>query len=396
MTLRMMNISDVVDVNPRLPTDLAKELSRDVDFVPMAQLSEQGFVAPNGARALGEVIKGYTYFANGDVIVAKITPCMENGKAAYVDNLPHGVAFGSTEFHVLRPGPEVDGRYLFYMIWNPIFRNTAEANMTGSAGQKRVPAKFFDRFEIPLPPLSEQKRIADILDKADAIRRKRQEIRASDRHLLLSIFDEMFGDPIANTMQWPIDRLDKVIAEGTSVSYGIVQCGPEFEHGVPYIRTSDMTNEILGPLESFGRTDPKIANKFKRSALSTGDLVFANRASIGAIVEVPEYLAGANLTQGTTRISPGPMVNRHYLMWLFRSVSMQRWFDRSAKGATFREITMGRLREAPVPVPPLALQEEFSRRYMAVNRLTQRWDTTLERSATLFDSLVQRAFKGKL
>ena len=164
-------ISEVVEVNPRLPTELAKQQDRLVDFIPMAQLSEQGFVETNESRLLGDVLKGYTYFANGDVIVAKITPCMENGKAAFIDNLPHGIAFGSTEFHVLRPTPDVDGRYLFYMIWNPVFRCQAEGNMTGSAGQKRVPVKFFDRFSIPVPPLKEQRRIASILHKSDTIRR---------------------------------------------------------------------------------------------------------------------------------------------------------------------------------------------------------------------------------
>src|SRR5687767_1409659 len=102
MTMRMAPISAVAEVNPPMPKGMSGDLARRVNFVPMAGLSEDGRIQANGDRQLSEVIRGYTYFENGDVIIAKITPCLENGKAAYVTTLQHGVAFGSTEFHVLR------------------------------------------------------------------------------------------------------------------------------------------------------------------------------------------------------------------------------------------------------------------------------------------------------
>ncbi|MEZ6152764.1 MAG: restriction endonuclease subunit S [Pirellulaceae bacterium] len=236
-------ISEVVDVNPRIPTALASELKREVDFVPMAQLSEQGYVTPNGSRKLGDVLKGYTYFENGDVIIAKITPCMENGKAAFVDNLPHQIGFGSTEFHVLRLGDSVDGRYLFHMVWSSDFRNEAVGNMTGSAGQKRVPKAFFDRFAIPLPPLSQQKRIADILDKADAIRRKRQRAVTIFDELLKSYFVQMFGNPVQNPMGWKAERLGDI----ATLDRGKSRHRPrdaKFLYGgsYPLVQTGDITN----------------------------------------------------------------------------------------------------------------------------------------------------------
>lgn len=172
MSILTVSVSEVAELNPRVPLAVSEDSGRVVDFVPMSQLSEQGYVEPIESRPLREVAKGYTYFQNGDVIVAKITPCMENGKAAFVRDLPHGIAFGSTEFHVLRPHSNIDGRYLFYMLWNPIFRHEAEGNMTGSAGQKRVPTKFFTRFKIPLPPRPEQERIAGILDSTFGIWQK--------------------------------------------------------------------------------------------------------------------------------------------------------------------------------------------------------------------------------
>ena len=163
-------IGDLAVVNPRISTELTKDPTRPVSFVPMAQLSELGKLEPGETRPICEVQKAYTYFENGDVIVAKITPCMENGKAAFVENLPHKIGFGSTEFHVLRPSKSVLGKYLFYMVWNPFFRYEAEGSMTGSAGQKRVPTKFFERFQIPVPSLDEQRRIVETLDTIFIIR----------------------------------------------------------------------------------------------------------------------------------------------------------------------------------------------------------------------------------
>jgi len=193
----MEKLSEVCQVNPRLPKD--SDESQEVSFLAMASISEDGVLLNQETRILGETKKGFTYFERGDVIVAKITPCFENGKAAYLDSLQTKIGFGSTEFHVLRPDIDrLDGKYLFYLIWNDKFRFIAERSMSGSAGQKRVPAKFLQDFSIPLPPLEEQKRIAAILDKADAIRQKRQEAIALADDFLRSVFLDMFGDDISS------------------------------------------------------------------------------------------------------------------------------------------------------------------------------------------------------
>lgn len=146
-----VEIQEVAVINPR---SVIPSISDDtlVTFLPMASVSENGCISYQEERAFGDVCKGYTCFKEGDILLAKITPCMENGKAALVSNLTNRIGFGSTEFHVLRPGDKIDGRYLFYMIWNPFFRQFARENMTGSAGQKRVPAESVKRYKIPLPP----------------------------------------------------------------------------------------------------------------------------------------------------------------------------------------------------------------------------------------------------
>lgn len=137
-----------------------------VHFVPMAAVGEDfGGVDVSQLRPIGEVRKGYTYFAAGDVLFAKITPCMENGKGGLVPNLEKSHAYGSTELHVLRPTEAIDGQWLAHFLSQPSFRKLARRNMTGTAGQLRVPSKWLQTVRIPVPPRNEQRRIVAKLEE---------------------------------------------------------------------------------------------------------------------------------------------------------------------------------------------------------------------------------------
>ncbi len=157
-----------------------------------------------------EVERGYTYFANGDVLFAKITPCMENGKCALAYGLQNNTGFGSTEFHVIRAGSTVSSEWIYYFIRQETVRQEAKRHMTGSAGQQRVPASFVAKIEVPLPPLPEQQRIAGILSRADRLRRlRRYALEMSDGYFQ-SVFLEMFGDTEHNDQGWPVMRLCEI------------------------------------------------------------------------------------------------------------------------------------------------------------------------------------------
>lgn len=133
MSARRVKLSEVVSINPK--TDASTfDLQDEVAFIAMADVSEQGQVANVQVRVFDEVKKGYTCFRNGDVLLAKITPCFENGKATQVTGLFSEIGFGSTEFHVLRPSKQINGRFLFHLVWNINFRRLGELRMTGSAG----------------------------------------------------------------------------------------------------------------------------------------------------------------------------------------------------------------------------------------------------------------------
>ncbi|MBS5386613.1 MAG: restriction endonuclease subunit S [Clostridiales bacterium] len=158
-------LKDVCKVNPKkidvngLPDDL------EVSFFPMASLSETyGEITKPQTRLLKDVKNGFTNFSEGDVVFAKITPCMENGKSAIIGKLVNGIGYGTTEFYVLRCNEKLYNRYLYHMVRDTSFRNKAKAVMSGAVGQQRVPKSFMENYPLNLPSVPEQAEIVRILD----------------------------------------------------------------------------------------------------------------------------------------------------------------------------------------------------------------------------------------
>lgn len=139
-----------------------------VSFVPMPAVSESGKIDASQIKAYDEVKTGFTYFAENDVLFAKITPCMENGKGAVAVGLCNNIGFGSTEFHILRPINNKSNPYWLYSLTSfDAFRKDAADNMTGSAGQRRVPAVFLEKYKVTLPPIELQNQFAAFVEQTD-------------------------------------------------------------------------------------------------------------------------------------------------------------------------------------------------------------------------------------
>jgi len=135
-----------------------------------------GAIAKTMTRPFGEIKKGYTYFAEGDVLFAKITPCMQNGKHAIARGLTDGIGFGTTEFHVLRPGPDVIAEWIHYFVRQPALLLKATEHFTGAVGQQRLPPDYLANLDFPLPPLDEQKHIVEVLNRQIAVAEKARAI----------------------------------------------------------------------------------------------------------------------------------------------------------------------------------------------------------------------------
>ncbi|ANQ51575.1 restriction endonuclease subunit S [Flammeovirga sp. MY04] len=159
-----VTLKEVANINPSKP-----KLNDDteVSFIGMADTSEDAKLINAHPKKYNDVKSGFTGFEQNDVLIAKITPCFENGKGAFLNELPTKYGFGSTEFHVIRGSENILSEYIYYHSISYNFRENGKNNMTGSAGQKRVSKQFIENYKIPLPPLPEQKKIASILSTVD-------------------------------------------------------------------------------------------------------------------------------------------------------------------------------------------------------------------------------------
>jgi len=175
---RLLNIGEI---SPR--NNASDENS--ASFIPMSGFSEFHMVAlAPEAEKWGNIKKGFTHFRNGDVVVAKITPCFENGKAAVIKGLDHGIGAGTTELHVFRPiHTGVLPEYIYLFLRSPFFAVEGEKNMTGTAGQKRLPTEYFATRALPLPPTAEQSRIVTKVDELMALCDKLEERQQARRKL---------------------------------------------------------------------------------------------------------------------------------------------------------------------------------------------------------------------
>ncbi len=160
---RWVRLGEVCEINPPRPT-LDRSDNAPTTFVPMTAVSaETGRIEKPEVRPFAQVRKGYTYFEEGDVLFAKITPCMQNGKHAVARDLIGGFGFGTTEFHVLRPAGEVLAEWVHAFLRQPAVLEAAAENFAGTVGQQRLPEEYLAALPIPLPPLAEQERIVGVL-----------------------------------------------------------------------------------------------------------------------------------------------------------------------------------------------------------------------------------------
>ncbi|GAA1412636.1 type I restriction endonuclease [Glutamicibacter uratoxydans] len=162
---RKTRLRFLIDLNPAVPMQVRNAPEQEATFLPMEAIKEHGGFDGSRSRPVKDLLTGYSYFENGDIAYAKVTPCFENGKITVLDNLDLEFGFGTTEVTVVRPNAHIDRRYLFYVLQEDSFKQFGKASMTGAGGLKRVPESFTKDFVVQLPELPQQKSIATFLDR---------------------------------------------------------------------------------------------------------------------------------------------------------------------------------------------------------------------------------------
>jgi type I restriction enzyme S subunit len=389
-------LSQVAELNPPLPEKPSHDAI--VSFVPMAGVSAITGDTNGGERRIyRDVAKSYTPFLAGDLLVAKITPCFENGKIVQA-NIGNRVGFGSSEFHVVRPRPgRVDARYLLHFLRQERVRLDGARQMTGSAGQRRVPEHFLAELAVPLPPLSEQRRVAAILDKADELRAKRRAALEMLHGLTQSVFFEMFGDAASNERGWAVQAFGELLREPLRNGVSPSKSGRVHSRVLTLTAvTGSSFNETAWKFATFANEPPPDQRVHEKDFLicrGNGNLGLVGRGYFPSR-SMPDVVFPDTIIAGRVehnRLSPT------YLETLWNSLAVRRQIETLARTTTGTfKVNQSMLEEIRLILPPLALQQKFGNRMGAVRKLLTTNLRYLDASDGLFNTLQHRAFAGAL
>ncbi|HLP67871.1 MAG TPA: restriction endonuclease subunit S, partial [Rhizobium sp.] len=296
------------------------------------------------------------------------------------------------DLKALLPKGEIDTRFLLHFLLS--MSDFLEGQAQG-ATVKGIKLDLLKSLPFPDLSLKEQRRIAEILDKADGIRRKREQALDLTDEFLRSAFLDKFGDPGKNVGKHKVCRIVDLVDPNRPITYGIVQPGPHIEDGVPYIRVVDMRNGKVASA-SVRRTNHKIANSYKRSRLKPFDLLLSIRGHVGRMAFVPDDLDGANLTQDTARLAFKSRYDAIYVRSVLETEALQFEMSKRTKGGTVKGINLGDVKELQVPLPSVQQRESWAQLFLKHQELIERVRRALEESTLAFLSLSQRAFNGEL
>ena len=341
---RWVRLGDVCQLNPSRPPRFVRPSDKPTTFVPMQAVNaEKGVISQGEIRPYNQVCKGFTYFAEDDVLFAKITPCMQNGKHAIAKDLIDGIGFGSTEFHVIRPGSDITSDWIHKFLRQPYILRSATAHFSGAVGQQRVPIGFIANLNVPLPPLPEQKRIAAILnEKMAQIEKARktteeqlEAAKALPAAYLRSVFnspevgahngaavqpDGMIPDVVGAYGRTPLPegwrwvRLGEVCDQ---IDYGFTASADFSIQAPKFLRITDIQN---GAVDWQLVPGCKISiNEETANTLKSGDIVFARTGGTTGksflIKEPPRAVFASYLI----RLRPSSLTTPAYLYVFFQS-----------------------------------------------------------------------------
>ena len=378
-------LSDIADFNPRetikkgaiakkIPMDVLRPFYRDIPYY------------------VEECFSGGTKFRNGDTIMARITPCLENGKTAQVSILNDGeVGFGSTEYIVFRAKEGIaDKDYLYYLVCSPEVREPAIKSMVGSSGRQRVQTDVVKNLEIDVPPLVEQEKIGSFLKALDDKIALNDRINKNLEQQAQAYFDELFvvnADP--NWSECTLSDIGSVVAGGTPS-----KSKPEYyaDQGIAWITPKDLSVN-KSKFISHGENDISELGFSKSSAakMPAGTILFSSRAPIGYIAIAQNEVT---TNQGFKSVIPNENIGTAYLYFLLKNLLPT--IEGMASGSTFKEISGSAMKSVPTVMPDANTIQLFSSFCEPVFKEQEILEAENQRLSALRNSLLPKLMSGEL
>ena len=446
---QLVPLSQAVEVNPKLDRSLLND-DLDVSFVPMAAVEAlSGGIDVSTVRKYGEVKKGYTHFRDGDILFAKVTPCMENGKMAIARKLVNGVGFGSTEFHVLRPRAGVDARYIYYFVSSQTFRKEASGHMTGAVGLRRVPSAYLEEQLILLPGIEQQREIVGELEKQfsrlDEAVANLQRVKANLKRYKASVLKDAVEGRLVPTEAELARREGRSFETGGQLLQRILEArrkgwkgrGAFSESSGATVGTTDLpAGWVWTTLGQCFRVAVGATPSRKEPSYWGGDIpwVSSGEVQLGRIRHTDEHISEAGLANSSTQINPAGSVmigmigqgktrgqaaildieaanNQNCAaIWVSRTAIlteyvffwlMSRYTETRSEGSGNNQQALNKrlVEQIPLPLPPLAEQQrivaEVDRRLSLVSNVEAEIHANLKRAQALRQATLQRAFSKK-
>lgn len=410
-----------MSVNPRALRLRSLGDTDEVSFIPMEAISENGGLNLDRSKSLDEIGTGYTEFEDGDVVVAKITPCFENGKSALASGLKNGVALGTTELHVLRAGKRLDRQFLFHLTTSHTFRMLGESEMYGAGGQKRVPPEFVKDFRIPLPLYAEQQSIARFLDaktaQIDSLVTKKQQLiaklkekrsaliartvtrglppeaaKAAGLEPNLELKDsetDWLGDIPTH---WGVEKFAREvhIAEG--------QADPETEPFASMLLIAPNHIESgTGRLIALESAAEQSAESGKYLCPADSVIYSKIRPALRKVAIAPEKcLCSADMYPLTCK----RLLSNRYLYWLLLSEQFSAWSVLESDRVAMPKINRETLNQLRLPIPPMDEQiliaDYLSTETKTIDHLMAKVETARDRLTEYRQALITSAVTGKI
>jgi len=468
-------LSEVAEINPKFDRSKIAD-NTIVSFVPMQAVGAgNGRINASIKKHFTDVKKGYTPFQPHDVLFAKITPCMENGKIAVVPVLHNNLGFGSTEFHVIRPKKGIDPRYIYYYVSRLDYRKEAASKMTGAVGQKRVPADFIKSSMIPLAPLPQQLLIVAEIEKqfsrldeaVAALKRIQANLKRYKASVLKAAVEgklteewrkknpdvEPAGELLKRILaerkkKWEEDYIKKYVgAHGHAPKDDLWKKKykepaapdksnlPKLPKGWVWVIFVQLISASKNSIKRgpFGSTvkkaffvlkgykvyeqqnaiysNPKLGdyyideekyNELIDFTVNSGDFIVSCSGTMGKIAEIPEGAEKGIINQALLKISVDKkVVLSKYFLYLFKSDGFQRSFLKDTRGTAMKNIaSVEDIKNIPVALPSIKEQalivDEIERRLSVVEEMEAAIEISLKRAERLRQSILKKAFSGKL